>query len=177
MASLIKKICLIGDFAVGKTSLVSRYVNNVFSDKYLTTVGVKIDTKLVSTSGGSDIKLVIWDIAGTDSFTTTDIHYLQGASAYLLVVDGSRRNTLDTAQQLKKTVDNVLGSPPFVMVFNKSDLRRDWEIEDSEIETLLVNNWLILKSSAKSGENVAQAFKLIAERLTDNAQHSGRESS
>ena len=174
---MIKKICLIGDFAVGKTSLISRYVNNVFSDKYLTTVGVKIDTKLVTTSRGGDIKLVIWDIAGTDRFTTTDIQYLQGASAYLLVVDGSRRTTLETAYQLKKTVDDILESPPFVMVFNKSDLRRNWEIDDSEIENLSANNWLVLKSSAKDGDNVTKAFQLVAERLTENFHSSGHESS
>ncbi len=165
MASVTKKICVIGDFAVGKTSLVSRYIRNVFSNRYLTTVGVKIDTKIVTLPGKRSIKLVVWDIAGTDRFTTIDTNYLRGAAAYLLIVDGTRHNTLTTAYQLKRTADNLLNSPPCVWVFNKVDLNNEWEIKDSEIEVLEANDWHVLRCSAKEGRNVAKAFQIIAEKL------------
>ena len=64
MAIIQKKICMIGDFSVGKTSLVGRFVRQSFSEKYLTTVGVKIDTKLVKLTENQDVKLILWDIAG-----------------------------------------------------------------------------------------------------------------
>ena len=90
-----KKICVLGDFAVGKTSTVARVVHNVFSDKYLTTVGVKIDTYVYEPegAGAKPMKLVIWDIAGTDRFNAVEYSYLRGASGYLLVVDGTRPDT------------------------------------------------------------------------------------
>ncbi|MEN8129565.1 MAG: Rab family GTPase [Pseudomonadota bacterium] len=165
MAILTKKVCLIGDFAVGKTSLVSRFVHNIFSDRYLTTIGVKIDTKQLTISGLGSIKLVLWDIAGTNRFSTMDTHYLRGATAYLLVVDGTRRDTLDTALQLKKTADRFLNSPPFVMIFNKTDLQDEWEITDADIQRLHKEGWKILSASAKQGSNVKHAFDLIASSL------------
>ena len=94
-----KKICLLGGFGVGKTSLVSRYVHSIFSDKYLTTVGVKIDKKSV-TLDGTVVDLVIWDIYGQDDYQKVRMSYLRGAAGYLLVADGTRRSTLDTALAL-----------------------------------------------------------------------------
>lgn len=165
MVALTKKVCLIGDFGVGKTSLVARYVNNVYCEKYLTTVGVKIDTKDVSLPQGDTVRLVIWDIAGTDRFTSTDTNYLRGAAAYLLVVDGTRRNTLDTALQLKAFVDDYLQSPPFVVLLNKCDLHDQWEISDADVDALIAKDWPLLLSSAKQGENVAEAFDRLANAL------------
>lgn len=91
-----KKICLLGGHAVGKTSLVARYVKSIFSDKYHTTIGVKIDRKTLLL-GERDVTLMIWDLAGEDEFREIEISYLRGASGYLIVVDGTRRSTLDTA--------------------------------------------------------------------------------
>ncbi len=164
MVAITKKICLVGDFAVGKTSLVSRYVHNVFSEKYQTTVGVKIDTKIV-TLPESSIKLVLWDIAGTDRFSTTDRLYLRGAAGYLLVADGTRRDTLNTAIRLKQTADEQLNSPVSVMLINKLDLEEAWEISDHELESLTAKGWRVLKSSAKRGDNVERAFHLLATEL------------
>lgn len=165
MAILTKKICLIGDFAVGKTSLVSRFVHDIFADRYLTTIGVKIDTKQLTIAGRGRIKLVLWDIAGTDQFSTMDTHYLRGAAAYLLIVDGTRRNTLDTALELKKSADRFLNSPPFVMIFNKTDLQDEWEITDAELQRLQRKGWNIVRTSAKQGSKVEHAFDLIASSL------------
>ena len=86
-----KKICLLGGTAVGKTSLVARYVRNLFSDKYLSSIGVKVDKKVL-TVDGADVSLVLWDIHGDDQFETIRTAYLRGTSGYLLVADGTRRS-------------------------------------------------------------------------------------
>ena len=69
---LTRKICMIGDFAVGKTSLVSRYVRQTFSEAYQTTIGVKIDSKIIQLPSGDDLKLVLWDIAGSNALSTVE---------------------------------------------------------------------------------------------------------
>ena len=95
-----KKVCMLGGFAVGKTSLVARFVRSIFSEKYLTTVGVKIDKKAVM-AGDREVTLVLWDINGQDEFQDVQESYLRGMSGYLLVVDGTRRATLETAAKLR----------------------------------------------------------------------------
>ena len=91
---LQKKICLLGAFGVGKTSLTRRYVSSIFSDQYLTTVGVKIDKKALSV-GANEVNLLIWDIAGEDDINAVRTSYLRGAAGYLLVVDVTRAQTLE----------------------------------------------------------------------------------
>src|SRR5262245_52616875 len=116
-----KKICMLGAFAVGKTSLVSRYVNSIFSDKYHSTVGVKIDKKAMSVDG-HDVTLMLWDIAGQDDFQTVQPSQLRGMSGYLLVADGTRRGTLEVARQLQVKAMQAVGDVPFILLLNKSDL-------------------------------------------------------
>jgi small GTP-binding protein len=82
--TLQKKICMIGAFSVGKTSLVKRYVQSVFSETYLTTVGVKIDKKTVDVSGRT-VNLILWDVAGEDDIGSLRMSYLRGAAGYVLV--------------------------------------------------------------------------------------------
>jgi len=84
-----KKICMVGDFSVGKTSLTQKFVNNVFSEKYLTTIGVKIDTVEVN-----ETKLIVWDVAGRDSLSPINASYLVGAAGVVLVADGTRPSTV-----------------------------------------------------------------------------------
>lgn len=84
-----KKVCMLGAFAVGKTSLVERYVKSIFSEKYQTTVGVKIDKREVLV-GATTVKLVLWDLHGEDRFQAVQASYLRGASGVLLVVDPTR---------------------------------------------------------------------------------------
>ena len=91
-----KKICMVGAFATGKTSLVSRFVKSIFSDIYLTTVGVKIDKKLINFKD-YELNLILWDIHGEDEFQKVRMSYMRGASGYFLVVDGTRRYTLEQA--------------------------------------------------------------------------------
>ena len=125
-----KKICMLGAFGVGKTSLVSRFVHSLFSDKYLTTVGVKIEKKSVDVEG-EQVDLVIWDIYGDDDFQKVRMSYVRGASGYLLVADGTRSTTLDTARALQDSVQRTLGAVPFILVLNKADLVDQWALDET----------------------------------------------
>jgi small GTP-binding protein len=160
-----KKICMLGSFSVGKTSLVARFVSSVFSEKYLTTVGVKIDKKTL-TVNGTDVTLMLWDIYGEDDFQKVRMSYLRGAGGYLLVVDGTRRATLDVALALQRTVAEQVGPLPFVLCLNKADLKGQWEIDlDLVAERARSEGWLVIETSAKLGAGVEEAFSSLATRM------------
>lgn len=159
-----KKICMLGTFAVGKTSLVKRFVESIFSEKYLTTVGVKIDKKTVNV-GEEEVNLLLWDIQGEDEFQSLQLSYLRGAAGYLLVIDGTRAVSLDGAVEIQKKVEEALGEVPFIAALNKSDLTEDWEIEESALTQLEEKGWKLIKTSAKSGINVEEIFMELAGKL------------
>ena len=159
-----RKICMLGAFAAGKTSLVQRFVKSIFSEKYLTTIGVKIDKKTVEVDGEA-LDLIVWDLQGEDAMRDTPMTYLRGASGVLLISDGTRRDTLSVAQTLQGRVQDVLGDVPFVLLVNKSDLVDEWEIEDEAVEELAQRGWRVLKTSAKTGEGVEKAFLVLASAL------------
>ena len=161
---LQKKICMLGSFAVGKTSLVRRFVESIYSEVYQTTVGVKIDKKNLQV-GEKDVSLVLWDIYGEDDYQKMRWTYLRGASGYLLVADGTRRATLEKAVSLEQKAREEAGAIPFVLVINKSDLIRDWEIDPALESQLAAQGWSIQRSSAKTGEGVEQSFSLLARKM------------
>jgi len=159
-----KKICMLGSFAVGKTSLVRRFVESIFSETYLTTVGVKIDRKAIHLDG-TEINLVLWDLYGDDDYQKIRWSYVQGSSGYLLVADGTRRATLEKAVALEERARQEIGPVPFVFVINKSDLVEEWEV-DPELESrLTARGWTILRSSAKTGEGVEEAFSELTRKM------------
>jgi small GTP-binding protein len=164
-ATLQKKICMLGGFSVGKTSLVRRYVASIFSETYLTTVGVKIDKKTVNLSGRT-VNLILWDLAGEDDIASLRMSYLRGAAGYVLVADGTRPSTLDVALSLRQRVETEYGSLPFVLLLNKNDLTDQWALGDDEIAGLRNDGWWVQSSSARTGEGVEDAFTDLAVRLT-----------
>jgi hypothetical protein len=166
-----KKVCMLGGFAVGKTSLVARFVSSIFSEKYLSTVGVKIDKKVVSVDG-RDTMLLLWDIYGQDDFQTVQPAQLRGMAGYLLVVDGTRRATLDTARLLHEKAKTVAGDVPFVVVINKSDLASSWEIDDVAFFKLVEQGWRIVKTSAKTGDGIEHAFESLTRAMLNEPPHS-----
>ena len=161
---LQKKICVLGAFGVGKTSLVRRFVESIFSDAYLTTVGVKIDKKTVDV-GTQTVTLVVWDVAGEDDWNAIRMSYVRGAAGYLLVVDGTRQETLRVAEGIQARVTAEVGPLPFLVLLNKADLVAEWELPDSPGETLSTSAVAVVRTSAKTGDAVEDAFQQLAKRL------------
>jgi small GTP-binding protein len=159
-----KKVCMLGGFAVGKTSLVSRFVHSIFSDKYLTTIGVKIDKKAVSLLRG-EMELILWDIYGEDEFQKVRMSYLQGASAYLLVADGTRPATLEVASSLQRAAELEIGKVPFVLALNKVDLADQWQVDEAALAQAGALGWKVVRTSAKTGEGVDEAFLILARAM------------
>jgi small GTP-binding protein len=161
---LQKKVCVLGSFGVGKTSLIRRYVESIFSETYLTTVGVKIDKKTL-TVGVEPITLILWDIAGEDEITQIRMSYLRGAAGYFLVVDGTRAETLEVARSIQARVALEIGPIPFVLLLNKADMQENWNISESPASDLENGAVAILRTSAKTGEGVEEAFLELAQRM------------
>lgn len=161
-----KKMCMVGAFATGKTSLVSRFVKSIYSDTYQTTVGVKIDKKSLNI-GGKELNLILWDLYGEDEFQKVRMSYLRGSSGYFLVADGTRRTTLDKAFTLQKRVEDTIGTLPFILVLNKWDLTEDWDIDDTAMDEIVERGWLVVKSSAKTGLGVEEAFLTLAKKMIE----------
>lgn len=158
---LQKKVCMLGSFAVGKTSLVRRFVESIYSEAYHTTVGVKVDKKSVPVDG-QEMTMVLWDLYGADDFQALQMSYLRGMAGYLLVADGTRRTTLDVALSIQQTVEKSFGSCPFVVLLNKNDLVDEWEIDAEAEKALAARGWKVFRTSAKTGEFVEHVFLELA---------------
>ena len=155
------KVCMLGAFAVGKTSLVRRFVESLFSDTYHTTVGVKVDKKMVDVQGLA-VTLVLWDIQGVEEAEPLRRSYLRGAHGYLLVCDGTRGETLAQCLELADKTRAAIGDVPSLLLVNKADLKDQWEIPPQVLDGLRGKGWQILETSAKGGRNVEEAFALLA---------------
>lgn len=159
-----KKVCLIGAFAVGKTSLIKRFVESIFNEQYLTTVGVKIDKKQVEVNS-QVINLILWDLAGEDDFCKLKLSYLRGASGLIIVVDPTRSNTIEVARKMKDKATEMLGDIPITVAMNKSDLRREWEIDAKDLKKIESLSTDIYHTSAKTGANVDPLFSSLASKV------------
>lgn len=161
---MLKKVCLLGAYGVGKTSLVKRYVESMFSEAYQTTVGVKIDKKQVHT-GDRDVTLVLWDLAGEDAVAQVRLSHLRGAAAYILVADGTRSDSLSVALALHEKARQTTGEVPYVLVVNKSDLAERWEIQPAALARLEEDGWPLFRASAKTAAGVDEFFLALARRV------------
>ena len=167
-----KKICMIGDFSVGKTSLIRRFVDRQFSDKYLSTVGVKISRKAVelrSEKGeGKKMQLLIWDIEGQTKFKAIAPSYLLGAKGAIIVADVSRPETIESLPEHIKLFLSVNQKGFMIIALNKADL-----IESEKMKKILQANKFaeeeqvigVFPTSAKEGENVDQIFADLASKM------------
>jgi small GTP-binding protein len=167
MSGVARKVAMLGMWGVGKTSLVRRFVSSLYDEAYHSTIGVKVDKKLVELDGES-MTLVLWDIAGAEDDRAVPLHYLGGAAGYLLVMDGTRRESLEVAQDLVASVEQGVGAMPFVPVVNKADL--DWALELDDVRLAFADRGCeALATSAKTGENVEAAFLALAARIRSRA--------
>jgi small GTP-binding protein len=166
------KFCLLGDGAVGKTSLLNRYVDNTFDDKYLPTIGTNVSTKKIWVEKPEfgkifEIEAVIWDIMGQLSFRKL-LHpaYLRGAIGAILVCDLTRKETLENLDNWIDSLYTEWCWVPSIIVANKSDLETETELSDEDIrKTAMYFDFPFYKSSAKTNENVQDIFKALAEEV------------
>lgn len=161
---LQKKVCLLGAAAVGKTSLVARFVRSIFSERYLSTIGVKIDKRVVH-ARGIDVNLVIWDIEGDREFQRVQSSYLTGSSGCILVADGTRPDTVDSALALRERVLREVGAIPFGLALNKVDLVEEWRLSPEPDERLSTSDLSVHHTSARTGAGVEGLFLALAEAI------------
>lgn len=171
MSIISKKICLVGDFSVGKTSLIRRFVENKFSDQYLSTVGVKISRKPIeieSATASQSVNLLIWDIEGQTKFQPIAASYLKGASGSIIVGDITRPETLEHLQKHLTLFFSVNPQGLAMIALNKSDLA----VEEKLARIIQLYNFAqhpqILATyvtSAKTGEYVDLMFRQLAENI------------
>jgi small GTP-binding protein len=173
MSTISKKICLFGDFGVGKTSLIRQFVESQFSDEYLSTVGVKISRKLVNVStkdlhDGQDLQLLIWDIEGSNKFKVVAQNYFQGSKGAVIVGDVTQPETLNHIREHIQTFLAVNPKSYIVVALNKSDMIAGEYLENIRKMYHFTNQTNILDTyitSAKTGNNVDEIFKTLAHRL------------
>ncbi|MBX0329623.1 GTP-binding protein [Oscillochloris sp. ZM17-4] len=164
MIQLTKKICLIGDFAVGKTSMVRQFVEGRFSESYLSTLGVRVSRRVIQAHGDApaQITLMIWDTAGSESFNSVVQNYYRGASGAILVCDLTREETLGALSRYAQDFRGVNPGVPLVLVGNKADLAGQRVVSDEQIGLMAGTYgapWLL--SSAKTGMQVEEAFQAL----------------
>jgi len=157
---------MLGSSAVGKTSLVRHYVDGIFSDKYLTTLGVKIDKKEL-TVADKNFLLMLWDIEGTDKYSGFQPRYIRGSSAIILVTDCTRVQTFIDAVDILKQA-RLVTDVPAVLVINKSDLSSEWNIEDQKLLNADEEFIGTIYTSAKTGQAVENLFKTIGNHFVNN---------
>src|SRR4028118_9403 len=170
-----KKICMIGDFGVGKTSLIRRFVERQFSDQYLSTVGVKISRKdiiLENTKRQENVnaQLLIWDLEGHTKFKGIAPTYLQGASGVLIVADVSRSETVERISEHIQLYSSVNTKGSIIIALNKVDL-----IEEEKLALLVEISHSICQdkviavytTSAKTGKDVDEIFYKLAYTMVE----------
>lgn len=161
---LQKKICMLGSYGVGKTSLVRQFVYSIFSEKYHSTIGVKIDKREIET-GGQRVKLLLWDVAGEEEHFSIPPSYFAGSSGNLLVIDGTRRSSVEAARDIQLRIEKTVGKTPMLIVVNKADLIGDWEVDEDALTVFSDQNVPIVYCSAKTGEGVEEAFTLLTRAI------------
>lgn len=173
MSTISKKICLVGDFGVGKTSLIRRFVEQQFSDQYLSTVGVKISRKTVELEGVKEqeklsLQMMIWDLEGHTKFKPIAPTYLAGASGAIVVADVTRQETLERMSEHIDLFFTVNPKGFIIIALNKSDM-----FEEEKIDKLLSNYQFeeekrVLSThstSAKTGKDVDIIFHKLADKM------------
>ena len=153
-----KKILLLGDFSVGKTSLVRRYVDGSFDDKYLTTIGVKISKKLC-TIEGVECELLIWDVEGSTPSKKISLGYYRGASGAIFVTDVTRKETLENLDAHKDVFLSENPNACYVTAYNKADM-----LNEIAKENITLDDDTFL-TSAKDDENVETLFKQLTAKM------------
>ena len=152
---------MVGAPATGKTSLVQRFVKSIFSERYHSTVGVRIERKEVD-ADGTPVNLVLWDIEGQERFQSVQTSYLRGAGGLIFVVDGTRGETLEQLASMREQAHGAVGDVPCAVALNKADLAASWALTPEQERALGAAFPHVLKTSAKTGAGVEAMFGWLA---------------
>jgi small GTP-binding protein len=173
---LQKKICLLGDFAVGKTSLVRRFVEGRFDEKYLSTIGVKVDRKVLHLPSPHleeekvELTFMLWDLAGGPEFSPVVPSYYRGSAGAILTCDLTRPETL---AGLERYVQGFLDANPsarLIMAANKADLVEERGLSDESLNDFATaNRFPLFVTSAKTGELVEEMFRQLGTLILTGA--------
>ncbi len=164
MSVIQRKVCMLGATGVGKTSLVRRFVESLFSERYQATIGVKIDRRMMEIDG-TQVSLLLWDLQGEDDLQRVRLSYLRGASGLLYVADGTRPETLDTVCSIQEAATATIGEVPSLLLVNKSDLGSAWVADDAMVASRAPSGLRVLRTSARDGSNVDAAFEQLARAM------------
>ncbi|MBD3228923.1 MAG: GTP-binding protein [Candidatus Lokiarchaeota archaeon] len=160
------KIVLLGDSGVGKTSIIDRYVNDRFKEKYQPTLGVDFLIKDLRVRGNK-VKLVLWDIGGELQWRNKLNLYLNGADGAIVVFDLTRPDTFKSLKFWHEKLSSIAGKIPYIFVGNKLDLKNERKIRLSQVTTFIKRKSypLYLETSAKLGSRINKLFTRISEEM------------
>jgi len=166
VVAFTKKVCLVGDPAVGKTSLVRRFVIDKYDDAYIQTLGAKVMKKEVQVRGrgkSCDVTMMIWDVMGQKHFRIIESVAFQHIAGAMVVCDMTRRSTLDNVSYWIEALERVGGKVPLIIMANKMDLLNEAEFSENDVAKFaLEHGATFFVTSAKTGENVESAFTSLA---------------
>jgi len=172
LVKMARKVVVIGDPAVGKTSLIKRFVQDVFDDRYLNTIGAKVMKKELGlnrpdTGEIVDLKLILWDIAGQESFSTVKKAYYRGASGAIVVCDMTRKETMEDMHRWIENLFDVSDVVPMVIICNKKDLSEEVQFSMENVtEEFAPYGAPVYETSAKTGENVEMIFHELGKLIS-----------
>jgi small GTP-binding protein len=164
-----KKVCLLGDFAVGKSSLVRRFVYNLFDEQYVSTIGVRVSRKTVAVPVVPDVAeltMMVWDLAGSEEFNRVSLSYLRGAAGAVLVYDLTRPSTLEQLYTYVVNLHKISPQSKIVVAGNKADLVDVAQLERAKAEKFAAEiNAPLYLTSAKQGNEVDELFRHLGRLL------------
>jgi len=169
------KIVILGDAAVGKTSLINQYIEQSFEEDYKPTLGANIIRKDVFIDEiNASVRLIMWDLAGQEKYNVIRSMYFQGCVGALLVYDVTRHNTFETinSKWLKDFKKYVKKEGIYILIGNKIDLKDQKVVstEDGESFSKEINASDFIETSAKYGENVEKAFTNLIYQILRNLE-------
>ena len=163
---LRRKVCLLGAPGVGKTSLVRRFVEDAFDEGFTSSIAVAISSGEIVLDD-VQLQMMLWDPGGNEAWGQYNRSFISGASGLVFVADATRPQTLDHLLEVQVKERGFLGNRPSVLVLNKVDLTESYALTKWQMDAAAMVDWHIVRASAKSGDNVREAFAELATMMLE----------